>query len=167
MSKYHELCQFYSSARKNYFDYWNECADFAVELMDGLRQYFEMPKENLKFVPLKEKPEFGKSYSAKDSMILEQDTFWYVGVMLTLCSMEEDQPEETLIAPLLIKKIDDSFTVKLGPQSEEFQVARGNQNNYQTFFDFIYKQIKENYEDRLHKFLEKIQTERRIGFVAE
>jgi len=167
MSKYGELCEAYSVARKNYFDYWNECADFVTDLMNGLRAYFEMPPENLKFIPLKDKPEFGKSYSAKESMILEQDTFWYVGVMMKLCSIEEDQPEETLIAPLLVKKTDGSFTIKLGPQSQEFHLNKDNQNDYHAFYDFVFNQIKENYKDRLHKFLEKIQSERRIGFVSE
>ena len=45
MSKYGELCEAYSVARKNYFDYWNECADFVTDLMNGLRTYFEMPPE--------------------------------------------------------------------------------------------------------------------------
>jgi hypothetical protein len=167
MSKFSELCQVYSSARKNYFDYWHECANFVTDLMNGLREYFEMPKENLKFVPLSEKPEFAKKYAAKDSMLLEQDTFWYVGVMLTLCGMLEDQPEETLILPILVKKPDDVFIVKFGPAGDEFQIAGADKAGRIPFYDYIYNQINDTYTDRLHKFLEKMISERRIGFSAE
>jgi hypothetical protein len=167
MSKYNELCKVYSTARKNYFDYWHDCADFVTGLMNGLREYFEMPKENLKFVPLNEKPEFAKKYTAKNCMLLEQDTFWYVGVMMTLCGVLEDQPEETLILPILVKKLDDTYIVKFGQAGDEFQIPGDNQNSRHAFYDYVFNQINNNYKDRLHKFLEKMTSERRIGFSTE
>lgn len=167
MSKFRELCHVYSIARRNYFDYWNECADFVSDLMSDLRQYFQMPKENLRFVPLKDKPEFGKRYTAKECMHLEQDTFWYVGVMMTLCGELEDQPEETLILPILVKKLEDAFTVKFGPAGDEFKIEEGDESSKQAFFDFLFSQVHGNYKDRLYKFLEKMISERRIGFISE
>jgi hypothetical protein len=167
MSKYNDLCQAYSGARKNYFDYWHDCANFITGLMNGMREYFEMPKENLKYVPLNEKPEFAKKYTARDCMLLEQDTFWYVGVMMTLCGVHEEQPEETLILPILVKKLDDTYTVKFGPAGDEFEITGDDKQSRTAFYDFVFKQISDTYKDRLHKFLEKMISERRIGFAAE
>ena len=166
MSKFNELCHFYSTARVNYFTYWHECADFVSEIVDGLKKYFEMPDEKLKFVPLRDKPEYGKSYTAKESMHLEKDTFWYLGLVLTLCGEMKNQPEETLILPLLIKKIENDYTLKLGPAGEEFTVGKEDEAGRRAFYDHMFAQIKDTYKDRLHKFLDDAQTERRIGFAA-
>jgi len=167
MSKFNDLCHVYSTARRNYFDYWNSCADFATELLRGLGDYLECPKNNLSFVPLKENPVYGKHYNAKESMHLEQDTFWYVGMMFTLCPDESGEPEETIFLPVLIKQSDSEFTVKLGPQGEPLQIIPGNQEHYTHFFDHVYAQINSVYEDRLHKFLEREPSSRRIGFAPE
>jgi len=166
MSKFKELCNFYSTARTNYFTYWHECSDFALELIDGLKKYFNMPDDKLKFVPFRDKPEFGKSYSAKESMHLEKDTFWYLGLMLTLCGQTKNQPEETLVLPLLIKRVNGNYTVKLGPEAEAFEIKKDDAASHQAFYDYMYGQIKDTYKDRLHKFLDGAQSERRIGFAA-
>ncbi|MCP4581148.1 MAG: hypothetical protein GY839_05985 [candidate division Zixibacteria bacterium] len=166
MSKFNELCKFYSTARTNYFTYWHECSEFVTELLDGLMKYFDMPDDKLKFVPLRDKPEFGKSYSAKDSMHLEKDTFWYLGLLLTLCGQIKNQPEETLVLPLLIKKIDDNYVVKLGPEGEAFEIHQDNAASCPAFYDNMYDQVKNTYKDRLHKFLDGAQSERRIGFAT-
>ena len=165
MSKFQDLCNTYSTARQNYFDYWQECADFVTELVDSMTRYFEMPADKLKFVPLKQPPEFGKTYCAKESMHLEQDTFWYAGVMLTLCHIKKDEPDESIILPILVKKIGDEFTVKLGPMGKPLAIKKGD--NYREFYDYVYNQILDTYKDRLHKFLEKESSERKIGFAAD
>ncbi len=167
MSKYKELCHVYSVARQNYFDYWDECANFIADLILGFRQYCEIPRERVRYAPLKQKPEFGKLYKVKETMHLEADTYWYTGLMLTLCGEQDDQPEETIILPLLVKKIDGIFSVKLGPQSQEFQVNLEDESSMHGFFDFVFDQINNSYEDRLQKFLSEAVSERRIGFASE
>ncbi len=167
MSKYKELCHVYSVARKNYFDYWDECADFIAELVSGLKKYMEIPKENIRYAPLKEKPEFGKMYKVKETMHLEQDTYWYTGIMLTLCGELDDQPEETIILPFLVKKIDSVFSVKLGQDSDEFQIDIKDEKSCNDFYGVVYDQINNSYNNRLQKFLSEAVTERRIGFAAE
>jgi hypothetical protein len=166
MSKFKELCHFYSVSRKNYFDYWRECADFATDLIERMKKYFDMPDSNLSFVPLRDKPEYGKTYSAKESMHLEQDTFWYMGLVLTLCGEIEKQPEETLVLPLLIKRFEGNYTVKLGQEGEAFEMKKDDTENNHAFYDYVYDQIKNTYKDRLHKFLDGAQSERRIGFAT-
>lgn len=43
-SKYEELVQSYSNARKSFRDYEETCRDFARDLVFGMVEYFEWPK---------------------------------------------------------------------------------------------------------------------------
>lgn len=164
MSKFKELCDAYTLSRKKYFDYWDACAIFATNLVNGVVDYFECPREQISFIPLKETPKPNTTYTLRGAMHLDEDTFWHLGVGLTLYTAPNIFPHERTILPFLIKKVDDNFIVKLGPEGKEFRDSTDKSDRFKEFFDFIFIKIKERYEKGLQKFLEQNETTRKIGF---
>lgn len=167
MSKFEELCRAYAVARKNYFDYRDTCCKFAHTLVSGMIDYFKCPKEQIKFIPLKGEVEPNSSYTVMGAIHLDDDTFWHLGVMLTLYEAPNVFPHQPVLLQLLIKKVDDYFIVKLGTKRQEFTIHEDKPDEFNPFYEFIFVLIKENHEKGLQRFLGKEQKKeepRKIGF---
>jgi hypothetical protein len=55
MSKYKELVQSYSNARKAFRNYEDTCRDFARDLVFGMVEYFEWPQDReITYIPVGE-----------------------------------------------------------------------------------------------------------------
>jgi len=164
MSKFEELCKSYATARENYFNYRNACWDFASHLVSGMIDYFQCPKEQVKFIPLKGDEKPGSVYTLMGAMHLDDDTFWHLGVGLTLYIAPNVFPHETILLPLLIKKVTDYFIVKLDGHQKEFKIHIDKTDEFDTFYEFVFQQIQETYEKGLQRFLDQNEATRKIGF---
>ena len=164
MSKFEDLCRAYATSRKNYFDYRDACLKFGTNLVNGMIDYFKCPREQVKFIPLKEDIKPNTMYSLLGAMDLDDDTFWHFGLGLTLYEAPNVFPQETALLPLLVKKVDDSFIVKFGTHGEEFKIHKDKPDEQTAFYEFVFRQIKESYEKALQRFLEQKETSRKIGF---
>ncbi len=164
MSKFKELCKAYETARINFFDYRRDCHTFASKLIDGLIDFLQCPKEQIKFIPLKKDYESDFTYTLMGAMHLNDDTFWHLGVGITLYKEPNIFPHETVLISFLIKEKSDSFTVKLGDSGKEFEILKDKPEDFNEIYEFIFNQIKETYEKGLKRFLEQKETSREIGF---
>ena len=164
MSKFEELCKAYATSRKNYFDYRETCSKFAHTLVRGMVDYFGCPKGQVKFIPLNKEVESGSIYTVMGAIHLDDDTFWHLGVRLTLYKAPNIFPHQPFLLRLLIKKVDDYFTVKLRTEGPEFKVHEDKPDEFNSFYEFIFDLIKEDLEKGLQRFLEQNETVRKIGF---
>jgi hypothetical protein len=164
MSKFEELCRAYAVSRKNYFDYRDACLNFAKDLVWGMVDYFKCPREQVKFIPLKEDIKPNTIYGLLGAMHLDDDTFWHLGFGLTLYVSPNIFPQETALLRFLVKKVDDCFVVKLGIGGDEFRIHKDQLDELTTFYDYVFEQIEESYEKELQRFLEQEETSRKIGF---
>ena len=164
MSKFDELCKSYSDARKYYFDYQESCFQFAGKLVKILVDYIEIPKEQIDFVPLKEDIKPNTKYSIPGSMHLDDDSYWHLGIKITVYEKKNICPHQPLLVRILIKKKDSSYIVKLGIDGEPIIIRPDIDDDFNIFSESLYKLLKNVYEGRLQKFLEKEEVVKRIGF---
>lgn len=142
MSKFEELRQAYITARKNSSDYWKTCWGFASDLVNRMIDYFQWPREQVKVIPLKGDVNPNLKYTVQGSMHLGDDAFWHLGVNLFLYEAPNIHPYFDVLLPVMIKKVDDHFIVKLEGYEKEFKIHKDNPDGFNAFYEFIFEQIK-------------------------
>lgn len=166
MSKFEDLCNSFEKSRNTYFEYRDESFGFAGELISQYVQYLEIPKEQFKFIPLDEQPAPNTTYSLFGATHLNDDTFWHLGLQITLFSDPNTYPHQPILIRFMFKKSKkDIFVVKISEDDEGHLIERGNSPQYVKFFEFLQKQIRSNFEDGLQEFLEQSAPLRTIGFM--
>ncbi len=165
MTKFEELCSSYRLSRNKYFDYRNECVNFAEELVRRMINYFQCPKEQIKCFSPKDQvmPDNHSHQLLRGVMILEDDTFWHFGIGLTLYESPDIKPCETVTIHILLKKVPEPFIVKINTFKETFEIYRTNPADFEKFNEFIFNKIKEDYEKDFEIFFEEDNV-RKIGF---
>jgi hypothetical protein len=167
MTKFEELCNSYRLSRNKYFNYRNECVNFADELVYGMIGYFKCPKEQIKcFSPKgQDMPDNHSCQLLRGVMTLEDDTFWHFGIGLTLYeSPEIIIPRETVTIHILLKKVCERFIVKINTFEEKFEIYRNKPADFKNFYKFIFNKIKEDHEKETAIFYEKTDSVKKIGF---
>lgn len=164
MTKFEELCQAYTNSRKYYFDYRDSCYQFTGGLMGKISSRLGIPMEQLEFIPLKEEPKPNTKYSISGAMHLDDDTYWHIGIRITLYEKPNILPHQPVLVRILIKKKDNIFTVRLGPAGEVFPIRQEVEEEYNTFIDAMFSLIKNGFETGLQRFLEKREIVKKIGF---
>ncbi|UJS15971.1 MAG: hypothetical protein L3J17_08555 [Candidatus Jettenia sp.] len=166
MTKFEDLCNSYSLSRKKYFNYRNECVNFADKLVSGMFDYFKCPKEQIKYFSPKDQymPDNHSYQSLRGVMTLEDDTFWHFGIGLTLYESPDIKPCETITIHILLKKICEHFTVKINTFDEKFVIHANKPADFEKFYEFIFNEIKEDYEKDFEVFFKEKDRVRKIGF---
>ncbi len=168
MSKFGELCKSYKTSRDNYFSYRDESVGFARELMDKYIEYLQVPKENFKFVPLDKDPKPDTRYSLFAAIHLNNDSFWHLGLQITIYSALNEFPQQPILVRFMFKKTDkNTFSIKISEQDSGHSICRENESDFSEFFEFLQSQIRDNFENGLQEFLEQSAPIRTIGFVQQ
>jgi hypothetical protein len=150
MSRFEELCESYTSARKRYFNYENECMEFGIKMMNGLKEYLECPPEQVNYYPPDKESDPNVSYNIHGATKLGDDGFWHVGIGIGLYEVPNGRPQENVRSTLLIKKEDGRFVVKYGRESkDEFRICEDDEDDLKKFYDYIFDEIKELYDKQL------------------
>ena len=168
MSRYEDLCAAFARARRDYLDYVRDSSEFATVLVDGLISYLEVPPIEVRYIPLTEEAKPNKNYTLFEAMHLADEGFWKVGIVLLVYENPDPNiisPHETVLLPLLMKKVEEHFVVKLGSEGEEFNIHRDKPEEFEAFYEHVFHKIKESYEEGLQRYLEGGEgMERKIGF---
>ena len=150
MTRFEELCESYTNARKKYFNYEDECMHFGTEMVDGLIKYLECPPEQVNYYPPDKESDPNVSYNIQGATILGDDGFWHVGIGIGLYEVQNVRPQENVRSTLLIKKDDSHFIVKYGKQSQdEFRIGEDSVEDLKKFYDHVFKEIKDLYDKQL------------------
>ncbi|RMH00387.1 MAG: hypothetical protein D6706_04120 [Chloroflexi bacterium] len=141
-TKFEEICEAYSRARKAFRDYEETCRDFARELVYGMVEYFGWPQDReITYIPLGEElnPN-NRFYALAGAMRMDDEAFWHFGVVLTVSEPGGSYPTPLLLS-FFIKKVGPHFIVKLGPKGKEIPIHEGRRNDLSPFYDAVFAQI--------------------------
>jgi hypothetical protein len=164
MSKFDELCGVYGKSRDDYFVYEEESFKFASSLVINFVEYFGIPQVQIKFIPTNIEPEEGLTYTLPGSIHLDTDTFWHLGMIVTLYEEPIIFPHQPIKLVLKFKKENTQFLVKLQNTEKEFRITPFVKLEYNDFYDHIYEEIKNMFKDQLQQFLKDSSTVKTIGF---
>lgn len=165
MSKYNEMCESYKNSQAKFFEYQESCRGFAKEFIYGFLSYIEIPKEDYTFVPTDKEPDPGSKYSLFGAMHLNEDTYYHIGIIVTLRSNPAGVPRQDLKFVLRLKQLDEVFLTKVLDDEDPIRVVPGDAAGYKTVYDHIVTTIKNFLENELQNFLRTgEQPSRSIGF---
>lgn len=166
MSKFDELCGAYKTSREKYFAYRDESYSFAQALVGGYINYLEVPKEQFKFIPLDKDPEKNTTYTLLGAIHLADDAHWHLGFQIILYSEPNAQPQQPVLIKFMFKKVGDRvFNVKISEDDSGHEIDASSNSDFEGFFDFLQRQIKNHFENSLQDFLEESAPLRTIGFI--
>ncbi len=165
MSKYEEICQAYRKSRREFLKYEETCRVFASELIEGIIDYFEWPRDQeITFIQLGEEMNpTDRFYALAGAMQMDDESFWHFGVELTVHEPAGIYPQPFLLS-FYIKKTGPIFIVKLGPKGEEIKIHEDRRGELSPFYDAVYVKIVSFF---LKEYQEAInRTEIRPGFIT-
>ena len=166
MTKFDTLCTAYKTSRKTNFSYRDEGINFARELIAKYIKFLEVPEDYFRFVPMDETPKSNTTYSLFGAIHLNDDTYWHLGLQLTLFTAPNEYPRQPILIVFRFKQIaDKKFEVKISEEDSGHQISCGIESEFNDFFEFLQKQIVASFEDGLQEFLEQSAPLRTIGFV--
>ena len=157
MSRFQDVKKAFAVARKNYDGYYSQCAYFAGAFSRALIDGFGWPRELVTW----ERPGAGPVAHVEDALVLEEDTFWHLGLLLRLA--EDAGEDDALRIALRFKRAGDRYLLELFP-GVEFDVAEPTGVAFQPALDALYEEIALHYERGLELFLENRAGKLRIPF---
>ena len=167
MSKFDDLCQTYRNSRRAFVDYQRACQDFARDLIMGMVDYFEWPRnQEITYIALGDddnKELDDRFYALASAMRLDDQSFWHFGVELTIHEGNGSHPIAFVIS-FFIKKVGAHFVVKLGPKGREIKIPE-NQPDLTPFYDAIFANIVEFFNKRYHQAVANPEK-KTFGFIT-
>jgi hypothetical protein len=157
MSRFQDVKKAFAFARKKYDGYYSQCAYFAGAFSRALVDGFGWPRELVTW----ERPGAGPVAHVEDALVLEEDSYWHLGLVLRLS--EEAGPEDALRIALRFKRAGDRYLLELFP-GVEFDVAEPTAAAFQPVLDALYEEITMHYERGLDLFLENRAGKLRLPF---
>ena len=157
MSRFQDVNKAFAAARKKYDGYYSQCAYFAGAFSRALVDVFGWPRELVTW----ERPGAGPVAHVEDALMLEEDSYWHLGLLLRLA--EDARPEDTLRIALRFKRAGDRYLLELFP-GVEFDVVEPTSAAFQPVLDALYEEIALHYERGLELFLENRAGKLRIPF---
>ncbi len=159
MSRFHEVKKAFSAAQKKYDGYYSQCAYFASAFSRALIERFEWPRELVTW----ERPGAGPVAHVERALLLEDDTFWHLGLRLKL--QEGTSPGDDLRIALRFKKTGDHYLLELFP-GVEFEVREPTAEGFRPALDTLFEEIAMHYDRGLDLFLENRAGKLRIPFLV-
>jgi hypothetical protein len=157
MSRYQDVRKAYAAARKKYDGYFSQCAYFAGAFSRALLDGFGWPRELVTW----ERPGVGAVAHVEDALVLEEDTYWHLGLSLRLS--EDAPPAEALRIALRFKRAGDRYLVELFP-GVEFDVTEPSVEAFQPVLDALFEEITTYYDRGLDLFLENRAAKLRLPY---
>lgn len=166
MTKFDELCAAYKTSRETYFAYRNDGFKFAMELMSRYKEFLGVQSEYFRFVPADETPKPDTTYTIPGAIHLNDDTYWHLGLLLTLFTAPSEYPQQPVLIVFRFKQISGKkYQLKISEEDTGHEITCGDESQFNMFFEFLQAQIVVHFENGLQEFLEQSAPLRTIGFV--
>jgi hypothetical protein len=159
MSRFQDVKKASAAAKKKYDGYYSQCAHFASAFSRALIDDFEWPRELVAW----ERPGAGPVAHVEDALVLEEDTFWHLGLRLRFQGAAPGSDDIRLA--LRFKKSGDDYLLELFP-GVEFEVREPVIEEFQPVLDALFEEIAMHYERGLELFLENRTGKLRIPFAV-
>ncbi len=150
MTRFEDLCESYSKARKRFFNYEDECMQFGEKMVSGLVNYLECPPEQVNYYPPDKESDPNVRYNIHSATILGDDGFWQIGIGIGLYEAPNVRPQENVRSTLQLRKDNSHFIVKYGRQAtEEYKIGVEDEEDLKRFYDHVFEEIKDLYDSQL------------------
>ncbi len=159
MSRFQDVKKAFSAARKKYDGYYSQCAYFASAFSRALIDRCEWPRELVTW----ERPGVGPVAHVEDALVLEEDTFWHLGLRLRL--QEQAPASDDIRIALRFKRAADHYLLELFP-GVEYEVREPTVEQFQQVLDTLFEEIAMHFERGLDLFLENRAGKLRIPFAV-
>jgi len=141
MGKFNELCTLQQAAFNRYAEYEQCCYIFADNFFGGLRKYLDCPEGAIKFHVSGQQEDVRGECPLHQALIRQNDGFYEVYFSLTLSN---EDIQDIILVSCKIKKAADHYTVRIGMQRKDFEVA--GSDDLMNIYDHIYSTIKNYYD---------------------
>jgi hypothetical protein len=165
MSKFEDMCAAYADSRNKFFSYRKRCQSHMSALVSGFIEYCKIPPDQVLFLPCDHEPKENSRYSLPGAMHLDEDTYWYLGVQITLYEKPNIFPHQPILLILCVKDINGDLFVKIGRDSQTQQLNLSDESERSSFYDQLVGIITRYFKEGLQQFLETEAKLKRIGFV--
>jgi hypothetical protein len=165
MSKYAELSRLVDDVITENRTFRDECERFASEIIGRLTKYYGVPSDQFSIVPIDHEEE--SSCSLREALTSDDKLNWHFGIKIVW--NKNVLPVIAILLRINFKKDkkekDNYFTVSLdnSDPNTSFIIHDKIAIEYETFFDFIYEQIRNTYENHRLRFY-RPDKPRQIGF---
>ncbi len=158
MTKFEELCEIYTKAENDFYNYKWKCIDFAKNMGNGVANYLGCKTEDIQYYSYDSE---GKTHEThhRDALFLRKDTFWHFGMGINLYRVGQNYPDMLHMFDLAIKGKKKSFIVQFPQLNERFTINPNKSEDFQPMYDLIFNNIKDRFENQLEKFLKNESVE--------
>ena len=165
MSKFEELKEVVSNARKSNGEYRIECYNFVDFSIKKFMSYLECPTGRIKYYPPLGKENREDSNPHKFLCCqLEDDTFYHLRAGLILEEIS-GKPYNTAILGFKVKIMDEKFILKINEEHEGKFSSNYKEESFTDLFNSLFKDIKDKYQNGSIKFLNEGESyTAEIGF---
>lgn len=165
-SKFEDLCMTFNGANQEFSKLRHDCLGFANEIWNNIIQYYEVPDSQISLYRISDDEEFELVRpSIINALNLREDSYWEFGIGLSLCSTPGSLPEDLILIQFLIRRDrENKYFIKTNVLKTERQIERNKYFDFTTYFDELYKAIKDKYDEEFTHFFEKT-TIRKLGYI--
>lgn len=166
-TKFHELCVAFGKAQDDFGAFRNNCHQIAVELVNELKKYFQIPESQFSLYKINKDNEFEIVPPALiNALSLRADSNWQFGIGLTVCIVPETLPQELILIHISLRKdLDNKYFVKYANEIKEFEIKSDDKDSFHLFFDFLHDVIIKTYNEQLQRFIGQ-STRRKLGYAT-
>ncbi len=184
-TKFNEISAAYRKARKDFLMFESDCRSFSIELVKKWRDYLNIPAKQFSLYQIDGANKFVLvPPSLINAISPAEGPYWQFGIGLTVCCEDEETEccpasevdccsmsgkvhQEIILVHILVRKdADGKYYVKFGHEPKEFLINRNREEGYQSFFNFLHKEIVTSYQVMFQKFIGQ-RTIRKLGFVLK
>ncbi len=158
MTKFEELCEIYTNAENDFYNYKWKCIDFAKKMGNEVANYLGCKTEDIQYYSY-DKEGNPQEVHPRDALFLRKDTFWHYGMGINLYISGNKDPSMSHQFEMAIKGKKKSFIVQFPKLNEKFTINPNKPEDFQEFNDLIFNNIKDHFENQLEKFLKQESVE--------
>lgn len=165
MSKFQELSKVFIASREAFSCYKEDCRTLAAELYKQFIAYLEVDPSNVQLVSINENGAYEATVPMSNALVLTEGGYWYFGIGLSFgASVELYQNELTVFHIMLKKETNGNFTLRLGIDGQKFAIDTTQSECFKDFFDYIYQETLQDFQDETVFANSEGGEHKRIGF---
>ncbi len=165
MSKYENLCHAYAAARKDFFENREGCRQIAEQLVTGLAAHLGCEPDQLRYVRFSARGGDRTDQTLDEVLSLGAGDIWNFGVRLMLHETPGATPSEAFLIGISLEPVTGGYVLYARGVPEKYRLLKSGDNSHvmSTFYENLYRRIRDSYKNPKLRFSSREQTERALG----
>jgi len=166
VTKFDDLCSAYASANVRENQHRQDAYSFAGELAQRYKGFLEIPDDCFQLWPTDKEIKGGMKYTPMGAVHLGEDSFWHLGLILTFSVSPGTYPKQQIMLHFRFKEVaEKKYLITISEDGGQHTLTCGVESEFNTFFEFLQKELAAWFNDGLKRFLNQDDSSRHIGFV--